>query len=722
VNSVKNSVSNRHTLIKSYAVAGFRLFGCSKQKKPLAEGWRQTPVNENIDPSVLPACYGIALSEEDFVVDVDAYKFPEGKNYFKEMMDALGIPTPIDTYVVQSPRGGFHMYFKKPVNVANDLYMFAPGSDNTIEFKTAGRYTIGAGSVSSNGVYSVYKGDVFHIAHAPVQLLEFATRKMDMNTVDVEVLDQEVNIRNFYNYLVQHAPLAIENNAGNPTTYNVALRGRDLGLSEAVCLQLMELYYNLQKCQPPWSSEELEGIVHNAYSYAKNSIGNRTTAAQFELTPEIVAAAEQPTVAPTPKMQTPPKDIGDEYTVWDTPKIGNGAFVTKLPTLNNAALFFDIKEIRIKGGQMPDNPLRNLVRKNEFTGKIDFTRRAPWHTFDKQSWSSTDAVMMKHFCSKWYEFQAGKDLFEEAAEVHATMNAYHPVKEQIESVEWDGVARVDNLCPVYLGTVNSPYTREVGRVTILGLVKRIYEPGCQHDTTMIIEGIQGLLKSTFCRVLGGEFYGSLSKFDPKDKDTAIKLAGKWVVEIAEIDKITKRYSAEDLKDWLTTLVDNYRPPYEKHAIDQPRKCGFIGTINPNGAGYLSDLTGNRRFLPVLAEKINIAKLKEDRLQIFAEALHRLKNGEESYMTDPEILIEAQAHQSERVEQEPFIEIIGAWLTEHNRSVVQVSELAIALGLFGAKLDKREQGRISNALTQLGWKRKRETGGNRLWYWTKDLGV
>lgn len=717
MNSVKNSVSNRHSLIKSYAVAGFRLFGCSKDKKPLADGWRETPINENIDPSVLPSCYGIALSEEDFIVEVDAYKFPEGKNYFKEMMDALGVPTPIDTYVVQSPRGGFHMYFKKPVNVANDLYMFAPGSENTIEFKTAGRYVIGAGSVSKNGVYSVYKGDVFHIAAAPVQLLEFAARKIDLNTVDVEVLDQEINIRNFYNYLVQYAPLAIENNAGNSTTYNVALRGRDLGLSEAVCLQLMELYYNLQKCQPPWSSEELEIIVHNAYSYAKNSIGNRTAAAQFELTPEIIAAGEAPTEKPV--MQTPTQEIGDEYLQWDTPKIGQGAFVTKLATLNNAEQFFTVKKIRLKGGQMADNPLLKLVRKNEFTGKIDFTRRAPWHKTDKVSWSSTDAVLMKHFCSKWYDFQAGKELIEEAAEVHATLNAYHPIKDQIEPVIWDGIGRVDYLCPVYLGTVNTAYTREVGRVTILGLVKRAYEPGCQHDTVMVIEGAQGILKSTFCRVLGGEHYGSLSKFDPKDKDTAIKLHGKWVVEIAEIDKITKRYSAEDLKDWVTTLVDTYRPPYEKHAIDQPRGCGIIGTINPTGAGYLSDLTGNRRFLPIMAGKINIEKLKEDRLQIFAEALHRLRNGEQHYMTDPGVLIEAQAQQMERVEQDPFVEIIGTWLVDNEKVKITVPELAMALGVFGAKLSKTEQHRITSALTQLGWQARR-TSTSR--FWVKGLGV
>ena len=722
----ESKTKNRHQLIKEYAFAEFRLFPLSKDRIPLDPGWQQTPVNPNIDPSVLPQCYGIALTEADFIIDCDPRRFAPGENEFQKLCEKIGVDLyNIDTFIVKTGSGGFHMYFKKPINQANDVYMFAPGlrtdgQKSAIEFKTAGRYIAAAGSVGKNGVYSVHHGDCINIAHAPYQLLEFATRPKQPTLTEIANVDADGAIAVYYKWLVENAPLAIEYQGGNQTTYDVACRGKDYALSEETTLQMLELYYNFQKCRPAWTPEELATIVSNAYSYSRNTAGNRTMAAQFKLTPELLAEISDIPDLPTPQNTIAGSDSDDKIR-WDTVETGKDAYVTKLPTLNNCENFFRAKQVRLKDGMMTDNELRRPIKRNEFTGGIDLVKAVPWRN-QLGTWTSNDTIMLKHFCSRWYGYQASKDLWEEAVTVHSTNHSYHPLKEEIESVKWDGVPRVDRFCTVYLGCADTTYTREVGRVTLIGSIARVYSPGCQFDTVMVIEGPQGALKSTFVRVWGGKYAANLNKFDPTDKDTAIKLHGKWAVEIAEIDKITKKYDSAVIKDWITTLVDCYRPPYERHAIDQERRCFLVGTVNPDGAGYLSDTTGNRRFLPIYANKIDIEAFKRDRAQIFAEALVRYKQGEKFYIEDAEVLIEAQREQLFRLEGDPILEIIDTYIEEKQIVTTTILEIAKCLGLFGAKITKAEQGKIARALDQLGFKRGRKSDKKRTWYWYKDMGV
>jgi hypothetical protein len=196
-------------------------------------------------------------------------------------------------------------------------------------------------------------------------------------------------------------------------------------------------------------------------------------------------------------------------------------------------------------------------------------------------------------------------------------NAFNPVLDYLDSLKWDGVPRLDTWLSVYLGADDGVVNRAFGRKTLVAAVRRARQPGCKFDNVLTIEGEQGLGKSTVVKILGGEFVRDDGEVMNKSGREVQELTcGVWLYEISELAGLTKR-DAEHVKSFFSRTHDSARGVWGRLLEDQPRTCIFIGTCNRND--YLTDDTGNRRFWPVSASKIDLVGLARDRNQLWAEA-------------------------------------------------------------------------------------------------------
>lgn len=252
-------------------------------------------------------------------------------------------------------------------------------------------------------------------------------------------------------------------------------------------------------------------------------------------------------------------------------------------------------------------------------------------------------------------------------------NPYNPVTEYLNSLSWDGTARVHKWLHTYLGAPKDEYTSAVGAVFLIGAVARARNPGCKFDTMMILEGEQGAGKSTALKIMGGDWYSDAELGNLKDKDSAMVLRGIWIYEMPELSTMS-RTERNTMKAFVTREVDRYRPTRGNLPINQPRRCVFAGTVNPEGHGYLTDTTGNRRYLPVETGKIKLAHLAKDRDQLWAEAAEMFATGYSTVM--PSGLWKKAAEVTAAREQaDPWFEPVADWVEQYqNRGRVTTNEV------------------------------------------------
>jgi predicted P-loop ATPase len=297
----------------------------------------------------------------------------------------------------------------------------------------------------------------------------------------------------------------------------------------------------------------------------------------------------------------------------------------------------------------------------------------------------------------------------QAVDQRAMERAFHPVRDYLAGLRWDKTHRLDAWLSTYLGSDKGAYEAKIGRMFLVGMVARIFKPGCQSDYMLVLEGDQGERKSSACRVLAGEWFSDGLK-TIGDKDASQHLRGKWLIEIGELSAFG-RADTEALKHFLTQTVERYRPSYGRKEVVEPRQCAFIGTTNKHA--YLKDETGGRRFWPVKIGRIDLAELTRDRDLLFAEAVEAFRAGAQWWPDGDFEREHIKPQQAARYEEDVWEGPIRTFVAGRER--VTVAEVASsALGIEVGKIKDADQKRISKALTSLGWKLKRTGPAGRFY--------
>lgn len=295
---------------------------------------------------------------------------------------------------------------------------------------------------------------------------------------------------------------------------------------------------------------------------------------------------------------------------------------------------------------------------NEFTLYPVARKPTPWPKPTGANWTDTDDLR----AADWLQHQGihvNPKIAADAVQIIAEENRFHPVKDYLNQLEWDGTERLDAWLSEYLGVTRNSFVRAVGPRWMMSAVARIFEPGCQADYVLLLEGEQGIKKSTSLRTLVPRpewFTDHISDLD--SKDSRLELHGVWIVELAELTSV-RRSQVGRVKSFLTATSDHFRPPYGRRAIDVPRSNVFAGSVND--ATPFVDETGNRRFWPVRCGKINVEALARDRDQLWAEALKRYRKGEARWLDTRALEHAAAKEQDARYEPGVWDELILAWL-------------------------------------------------------------
>ena len=303
----------------------------------------------------------------------------------------------------------------------------------------------------------------------------------------------------------------------------------------------------------------------------------------------------------------------------------------------------------------------------------------------------------------------GWDSVWRAIHLLAAERSFHPIRDYLNSLRWDGKARVASWLSYYLGADDTAYTRAIGRFFVISMVARVRKPGCKADQTIVFEGPQGCFKSTTCRILASPRWFSDALPDLRSKDSSEHLRGVWVVEISELAAF-RRADIEVLKAFMSRTSERYRPAYGRETVHEPRQCIFVGTTN--ASLYLHDPSGGRRFWPVKVGTIDPAALEHDRDQLLAEADALFLGGERWWADADFERLHCKPEQEARFEADPWQSRIEAHVA--NASRVKATDVAVECLGFEIKLvGTAVQRRVTNILSGLGFRLQRSASGR--WY-------
>jgi len=378
-----------------------------------------------------------------------------------------------------------------------------------------------------------------------------------------------------------------------------------------------------------------------------------------------------------------------------------------------------------------DPAWQGVLTFNEFTEWITLRQPPPWEAdrtaFKERPWTDADGRRATIWIQKAGIHADSKVVFEAVTAI-AEESQFHPVREYLDALVWDGKPRLTDWLATYLGATPTPidddligedrridrerydanvaYLEAVGPRWMIGAVRRIYRPGEKVDSALVLIGPQGILKSTVFNVLGSPWFTDQVP-DLRSKDAAIQLAGIWIVEFAEMTTV-RIAEISQAKKWMTIEKDRYRAPYGRQPADHPRQCVFGGTTNDEEC--LHDATGARRFWGVNCVSIDIEALRRDRDQLWAEAVHRHRAGEPHWLDTDDLKKAAAAEAEEHYSADPWEDAIRDWLIlSKKKTTFTATVLDAALSKPKSDWKREDEMRVATCLRRLGW-----TKGKQVW--------
>lgn len=314
-----------------------------------------------------------------------------------------------------------------------------------------------------------------------------------------------------------------------------------------------------------------------------------------------------------------------------------------------------------------DEKLKEMFRYNEMTARIELS--GAWWKRTSVNLLDNDLNNIRLYLEQTYGLTHEKNI-PRAIEIIANQNSYHPIRECLSGLQWDGVERIGDLLPRYLGAKKCDYTTEATKLFMFGAIERVFNPGAKFETMLcVVDDKQGGGKSTIARFLAirDEWFSDDVK-NLEDENVYRKLQGHWIIEFSEMLATSNSKTVEAIKSFLSRQKDTYKIPYDKYPHDFPRQCVFFGTTN--NTGFLpNDKTGNRRFIPVLTDSNaaevhpleNEAETRAYILQAWAEAMELYRQGKYSLIFPEELQSELAELQTAFMPEDPKIGIIQEWL-------------------------------------------------------------
>jgi len=403
---------------------------------------------------------------------------------------------------------------------------------------------------------------------------------------------------------------------------------------------------------------------------------------------------------------------------WDGRESENGAHTwemklartdkgTLLPTLGNVHLILSNHKA-----------WQGVIAQDDFAGRVVKRKVPPFQQGELGEWSDMDDIRCVLWLSQAYGIAVRQDIVMSAVLLVADQYHYHDVREYLEGLVWDGRPRVRAWPARYLHVGDSEYVQLAGMKWMIAAVARVMQPGCKADNVLILEGKQGWGKSTALEVLAGKPWYTNSPIRIGEKDTYAVMAGKWIIELAELDSLNKSDSSA-AKSFFATETDRFRNFYGKRATDVHRQGVFAGSVNFDT--YLKDESGNRRYWPIrVGGPVDIEALRRDRDQLWAEAVHLYRKRVIWHVTEEERPL-FEIEQTERYEGDVYEDKIARAIEYSSRTTME-EILADVLKLDTSKWTLPEQRRVGKALKSLGWLRKRESTGKRGWYYVPEEGA
>lgn len=329
-------------------------------------------------------------------------------------------------------------------------------------------------------------------------------------------------------------------------------------------------------------------------------------------------------------------------------------------------------------------------------------------------WSDVDTSYTVVWLTNVYHITPAGNVVDEAIELIARANSFHPVRSYLRGLVWDGKPRIDTWLACFLGVPETEYSRRVARWYLVAMIARVMLPGVKFDYCLVLEGAQGLRKSAALRVLAGDWFSD-TELDLTNKDAMSAIRGKWLHEFAEMGSIARVESMRQ-KSFLSRQFDEFRPPYGHREIRCARQLVFGGSTNE--WQWNKDPTGGRRFWPVeVVDSIDTDGLADARDQLFAEALQAFEAGERYWPNSDEQRQFFDPEQLSREAEDAFLDPVHDWIDELPRAEFTLAEvLAEGLKLDAGRMTRDVMTRVGIVLKKLGCTRhERRNGVNRFVY-------
>lgn len=337
----------------------------------------------------------------------------------------------------------------------------------------------------------------------------------------------------------------------------------------------------------------------------------------------------------------------------------------------------------------------------------------PTSRFKPRALTDVDVGELQVMIQRIALVRLGKDTIHQAVDIVAARRRFHPLRNYLNELDWDGIPRILEWLTTYLGAEPTPYTEQIGEMFLISMVARVFAPGAKADHMVVLEGPQGVLKSTACSILGGEWFSDSLPDVSAGKDVSQHLRGKWLIEVAEMHAMG-RAETSLLKSFISRTEERYRPSYGRREVTEPRQCVFVGTTNKDT--YLRDETGGRRFWPVKAGRIDTESLIRDPDQLFAEAVDAYRGGKPWWPNKTFEQTYIMPEQGARYEPDIWEESVAAFLKDKDQVTIgEVARLALAMDM--PRIGTADQRRITTVMETLGWERLPQDWRGKRW-WAK----